>query len=146
MKFRLKPGYYTALLLLLSSCSTRVSPLQYNRDNCEYCKMKLVDEKFGAELITVKGKTMKFDDAGCMLNLEKESLGADQIQEEWVADYMHPGNLIRAFAAVFLKDSLLKSPMGSNLAAFDASRNDIPAHHSASERITWTEVKKTVKK
>ena len=31
------------------------------------CKMTLVDKKFGAEVVTKKGKVYKFDDLNCMI-------------------------------------------------------------------------------
>ena len=53
------------LLLLISSCNTEPQKINYGKDLCEHCKMTIMDKKFGAELITKKGKTMKFDSGEC---------------------------------------------------------------------------------
>ena len=54
--------------LFLISCSTEPEPLVYGTDICHNCKMTLMDNKFGAELVTKKGKVYKFDDMNCFLN------------------------------------------------------------------------------
>ena len=46
--------------------------INYGVDACAYCKMNIVDPKFGAELITKKGRVYKFDAIECMVNYDRE--------------------------------------------------------------------------
>ena len=57
-----------AILVLFQQCTQEPEPLVYGKDVCQFCKMTLMDHKFGAELVTNKGKVYKFDDINCMLN------------------------------------------------------------------------------
>ena len=50
------------LTLSLSSCSTAPQPIRIGQDNCDFCKMTISDNRFGAEIITKKGKVYIFDD------------------------------------------------------------------------------------
>ena len=58
--------------LLLSSCSAGPVPLKPGTDNCEFCKMTISDIRYGAEIITKKGKIFKFDDPQCAISFLKE--------------------------------------------------------------------------
>ncbi|HRI80568.1 MAG TPA: nitrous oxide reductase, partial [Cyclobacteriaceae bacterium] len=59
---------FVVLFLFMAACSTEPEPLQYGKDTCHTCKMTLMDNKFGAEIVTDKGKIYKFDDMSCFLN------------------------------------------------------------------------------
>lgn len=59
------------LAMFLSSCSTKPEPFNYGKDNCYFCKMGIVDPKYGGEVITKKGKVFKFDDLICMARFLK---------------------------------------------------------------------------
>ena len=76
IKYSLSFVYRVLLFVLISSCSSGPEPLYYKKDSCAFCKMQLIDTKFGAELITEKGKIYKFDDIGCMLDFEQQNLGS----------------------------------------------------------------------
>src|ERR1041385_7242913 len=54
--------------ILLCSCTTKTQPIQAGKDNCDYCRMTISDVRFGAEIITAKGKAYKFDDMHCFLS------------------------------------------------------------------------------
>ncbi len=52
------------------SCAPQgAEPIKLNTDGCEFCKMKIADGKFGAEIITAKGRIYKFDDMHCIIEL-----------------------------------------------------------------------------
>jgi copper chaperone NosL len=57
-----------AISIIVIACSIKPEPLQFGMDACYTCKMTLMDNKYGAELVTRKGKVYKFDDINCMLN------------------------------------------------------------------------------
>ena len=66
----LKPAHGILVLLLgvfFSSCSTSPQPINYGNDACHYCQMTIVDQIYGAEVISDKGKIFKFDAAECLI-------------------------------------------------------------------------------
>jgi copper chaperone NosL len=81
--------------------------------------MKIMDQKFGTEVVTRKGKSFKFDSDECLMGyLNTGTLKPDQIRELLVTDYMSPGSFIDARQAFFLYCENLPSPMGGHIAAF----------------------------
>ena len=109
------------LLPALVACSADPEPLAYGTDACHTCKMTLMDKKFGAELVTQKGKVYKFDDVNCMLNFyNAPDNQSEQFKHKLVVDFMQPGKLIPASDAFFVKSSEIKSPMASQIAAFES--------------------------
>ncbi len=106
-----------ALLAFLASCSADPRPIAYGQDGCHHCKMTLMDPKFGAELVTEKGKVFVFDDVNCMM-LFMDSDGAETYKHVLVTDYLNPGVLLDANFAFYLKSEQFKTPMASQIAAF----------------------------
>jgi copper chaperone NosL len=103
----------------LLSCSTEPQPLLYGKDGCHACKMTLVDKKFGSEVVTTKGKVYKFDDVNCMINfLNSGYIEERDIAHRLVIDLANPEKLIPVEHAFFLKSDNIKSPMASQVAAF----------------------------
>ena len=53
-----KAGMLVALFSLSAflSCATGPEPIRFGKDNCHSCKMTLTDKRFGAEIVTKKGK------------------------------------------------------------------------------------------
>jgi copper chaperone NosL len=86
------------LLVLLSfffvSCSKiEAVPIKLNVDNCEFCKMSIADGKYGAEVITEKGRVYKFDDIMCMVNYGKENSNV-KMESYYIHAYTQDNNLI----------------------------------------------------
>jgi copper chaperone NosL len=109
------------LLSLMLACSSEPEPIVYGTDACHTCKMTLMDKKFGAELVTQKGKVYKFDDVNCMLNFYNDTENnAEQFKYKLVVDFSQPEKLITASDAFFLKSDEIKSPMASEIAAFES--------------------------
>jgi copper chaperone NosL len=104
---------------VLVSCSTEPEALQYGKDACYHCKMTLMDNKFGAEIVSKKGKIYTFDDANCLASfINSGQLGDTEIAHCLITDYTHPGTLIDAGKATYIQSDGVKSPMGSHVAAF----------------------------
>jgi copper chaperone NosL len=106
------------LSLMLASCNIQPEPIHYNSDECAYCKMKISDVRFGAELVTAKGKIYKYDSAECLVR----TYISDEHKKYafvLVTDYAQPQNLIDATTATFLISEKQPSPMGGNLSAYD---------------------------
>ena len=112
------------LLFLMLACSTEPQPLVYGKDGCYACKMTLVDRKYGAEIVTTKGKVYKFDDVNCMVNyLHTGEIADRDVAHRLVIDFANPEKLIDTNHAFFLKSENLKSPMASQVAAFSTEQD-----------------------
>ncbi len=107
------------LTITLLSCNVEPEPIQYGTDACHTCKMTLMDKKFGAELVTEKGKVYKFDDVNCMLSFYNANEMSENYKYRLVVDFTQPSKLIDAGDAFYLKSSEIKSPMASQVAAFE---------------------------
>jgi copper chaperone NosL len=108
------------ILLLFTSCSTEPEPLVYGTDVCHFCKMTLMDKKFGAELVTKKGKVYKFDDMNCFLNFYNSAFeNTEDYHHKLVVDFASEGKLIDATHAFYIKSSAIRSPMDGQVAAFE---------------------------
>ena len=113
------PAVAALLVFSLASCSTEPEAISYGKDMCDDCKMTIVDEKFGAEIITKKGKVFKFDDAHCVVNFRKQgSVKESDISQYVFVDFENKNKFIDAQSAFFVLSPLFKSPMNSNVAAF----------------------------
>jgi copper chaperone NosL len=81
--------------------------------------MTISDNRFGAEIITQKGKIYKFDDAGCAASfLEAGKLSRKDVGEIYFTDFSGDHSLILSGQAYFLKSPDLKGPMGGEFTAF----------------------------
>ena len=107
------------LSITILSCAVEPEPLQYGQDACHTCKMTLIDKKFGAELVSNKGKVFKFDDVNCMLTFYNSGdIDSRDFAYRLVTDFSKPATLIDANDAFYLKSPGVKSPMASQIAAF----------------------------
>jgi len=131
--------------VFISSCNTEPDPIMVSVDQCFYCKMMVSDVKFGAEIITVKGKKIKFDDAHCVLAfINTKMIQPTEIKEVYLTDFSalnHP--LIKATDALLLQSDLFKSPMNGNIAAFGNadSMNKIKSTYRANA-VSWNQLVK----
>ncbi|MBL0200926.1 MAG: nitrous oxide reductase accessory protein NosL [Chitinophagaceae bacterium] len=82
--------------------------------------MTISDVRFGAELVTKKGKVYKFDDVHCILAyLKTKDVEPGNINNYYLTNYSGSHQLINVQTALLLKSDALRSPMGGNIAAFD---------------------------
>ena len=101
----------------IESCNNETPKINFGKDMCAFCKMTVIDEKFGALLINNKGKTLCFDCSECMVNYMK--MDKDFHPEKILTiDYCNPRILIDAEKAHYLHGENIKSPMGGNIASF----------------------------
>lgn len=101
------------------SCNSGPQPIKLGADACSFCKMSIADNRFGAEIVTKKGKVYKFDDMHCVLGFMKaNTINNNDIKETWLVNFDEPHNFISAQKAFLLKSSELHSPMGGNVACF----------------------------
>lgn len=132
--------FYTLLLLgiMLVSCSNEPEPIAYGSDQCSYCKMTIVSKAHSAQMVTKKGKQIKYDAIECMVKDNLENYEESEIAIMQFANYLEPGSMLSSPDAVFVIDEKITSPMGANLAAInkDSKQDDFPEVH------TWNELKK----
>lgn len=113
------PLLITILAIILQACSTEPRAINYGQDNCHYCKMKLMDPQFGAELVTKKGKIYIFDDVNCLMSFkDSDEVNEGEIKNILITDYDQGGVLTDATVAFYLKSEYFKTPMASNIVAF----------------------------
>ena len=113
-----------AIALVFTSCSIDPEPLNYGKDQCDHCRMTIMDSKFGAEIITKKGKIYKFDAAECMIRFVKEGkIGEGEVSKYLVIDASKPAQFIDAKDAVYLISENFPSPMGADLSAYGTRNN-----------------------
>ena len=129
-----------ALLVFLASCSADPRPIAYGQDGCHHCKMTLMDPKFGAELVTEKGKVFVFDDVNCMLQY-MDSVNDEVYKHILVTDYLNPGVLLDANVAFYLKADQFKTPMASQIVAFpDYDKMNEFKQKSGGVYLAWGEL------
>jgi len=134
-----------ALLLLLSAsalsaCTTNDSPIaiNYNTDACDNCKMTIVDNKFGCEFKTEKGKAFKFDDLSCMISyLEEGNNNAQAAKYFYVNDFLSR-ELVNIDNVTIIKSENISSPMGGSMASFsNADSAKVYTNYYEAELISW---------
>lgn len=125
--------------ILLISCSKEPKPINFGTDDCDYCKMTISDNRFGAEIVTKQGRTYKFDDLHCVKGfLEDNVIPKENIYSIWLVDFTGNGKLINSEESFLIQSEELKSPMASNVAAFENEKDlkDYQSGYSGTE-IKW---------
>lgn len=132
------------LLLAFYSCSTGPEAIRFGQDSCTNCKMTLSDKRFGAEIVTKKGKVFKFDDLNCLVAyLKKSGINEQDIAQILTVDFKKTALLIDIQKAYFLQNEGLKSPMRGDVASF-SSQSDLDGVKTTiggGKEMTWPEVK-----
>ena len=129
-KTTLKTAFAASSILFLTSCSSEAEPINYGKEACQFCKMTIVDDRFGAEIITKKGKVYKFDDLHCLVHYMKENkVNEANLVHIVVNDFNNKGSFLPVHKAFFVKNEVFKSPMRGDIAAFkseDAAEKALP--------------------
>ncbi len=130
------------ILILVCSCTPKERPVAYGTDECAYCKMIIMDHRYGAELVTQKGKISTFDAAECLIEYlyhNEELLQTAPFL--LVTSYTEPDQLIDAKSAIYLVSKSMPSPMGAYLTAFsnEKAAGDYLAEKGG-ELYTWEEL------
>lgn len=100
-------------LLAYCGCNVNPEPIHYGEDGCQYCQMNIVDARYGAQIVTKKGKIYKFDAVECLINFkEKEGFNDEDLAHVVVNTIDNQGQLVSAKSSMFLRSPQLPSPMG----------------------------------
>jgi len=120
MKIRILILTISLAVIIITACSKQPQPINYGEDECEFCKMIVMDKRYGAELVTDKGKIYFFDSIECLVGfIDNQKMTKDNYHSLWVSNYADPGNIIDAENAIYLKNDELRSPMGLNTLAVE---------------------------
>lgn len=127
--------------LVFNACSVEPQPIQYGVDQCANCKMTIVDQSHGAQLVTKKGRVASFDAIECMTDYLKDKDEAD-FAHILAADLSNPGELVDATSATFLISKQIPSPMGAFLSGFsNKSSADSILSTVDGRLLTWKELR-----
>ncbi len=107
-------------LFFLSGCTTDADKIVVGKDNCAMCKMTITDPKYGAELVTKKGKVFKFDDVDCMMSFLKDDVNKISIKDKYIVDYCANHSLVNINNAFLLKSVQIHAPMNGNIIGFSS--------------------------
>ena len=135
---------FAALCVLVAAACSLAGPrpIAYGAATCDFCRMTVGDERFGSEFVTAHGKIMTFDSIECLAGYAAQARAPGSTGEAYVADFTHPGTLLRADKAQFLRATTLHSPMGRGLVAVPTGA-DITALVTAlgaGHTLSWSDV------
>ncbi|MBX7182122.1 MAG: hypothetical protein K1X82_08420 [Bacteroidia bacterium] len=103
---------FLAFTLLFSGCETKPEKIIITKENCEYCKMTIMDARFGAELITPGGRIYKFDDPICLKNyLSSKKIDANSGYKLYFTEFEPPYDLIPSNQCFWVENDSIAGPM-----------------------------------
>ena len=128
------------IALIFTSCGIGVKPIEYGTDVCYYCDMTIVENQYGAEAVTDKGKIRKFDAIECMVKYIRKNPELEFFSTV-VNVFDQPGELFDAKTCTYLITRALPSPMGAYLTAFSTKEKAIEMQKKKmGELYTWEEI------
>jgi len=108
--------------------------------------MKIMDDRYGAEIVTKKGKVYTYDSIECMVAaLETKQVPESAVHSLYIVDFENPGVFIKPEEAIFVVSKKLASPMGINVSAFSSEKiAQNVAELYFGEQVSWDDVKQLV--
>ena len=103
--------------------------------------MTIMDKRFPASMLTLKGRTVHFDAVECLVDhlAAVEDPGQGTVLR--VTDFSMPGSMTDATTAHYLVSENIASPMGRNISAY-ASPDSCQQmqHRMGGEMYSWNEL------
>lgn len=133
----------TALLLALSAsaCGSGPRPLVVGEDSCRYCRMTIDDPRFGAMVLTARGRLETFDSIECLAGYVGSLAQTSAPRAIWVADVENPSRWLDVNHARFVSGGTLHSPMGRKLVAVDEAADlDGVRQRLGGDVLSWPQV------
>ncbi|RXQ96606.1 hypothetical protein EO244_02985 [Ancylomarina salipaludis] len=119
-----KIGHYSLILifiLALTSCQPKEKAIAYGQDQCQHCRMMIVEKQYGSELVSKKGKVYTFDSIECLIDyLQTDNIDENEIALSLVTSFNQPEALRSVKDSYYLHSLKLPSPMGMFLTAFES--------------------------
>ncbi len=119
-------------------------PIAYGGADCDVCRMRISDDRYGGELVTQTGKVHEFDSIECLAHYSLTSTAERDVRSLWVSDFDHPGHLLPAGSARFVRRGGPGSPMGAGWLAIASSAD--AAKRFGAAPVTWAEVRADVQR
>ncbi len=91
--------------------------IEYGNAECAHCNMMVTEQKFGAELVTDKGRYYFFDSAECLFEYMSEQENTNYTHV-LVTPFLQPNTLVDAKSSFYLISSGIPSPMGAFLSSY----------------------------
>lgn len=144
---------YTALAAVsivmsagLVGCGSDPKPVAVDEqvDKCAVCNMAVKNDQFAVELLQKNGKSLKFDDLGCLFQWTTQN-GVDQVEAQFVRDYKTQ-EWVKLDEATYIFDKNIKTPMAYNVISFK-NKSDAQAFldkQGHGELLTYQELMKHV--
>lgn len=109
------------IILLLASCQPKEKAIVYGQDECIHCRMMIVENQYGTELVTKKGKVYTFDSIECLIDyLRTDNIDENEVALSLVTAFNQPNKLRAVKDSYYLHSIKLPSPMGMFLTAFES--------------------------
>ena len=131
------------MLILLIGCEVKYEPISYGEDKCSFCHMSIVDQRFGAEIVTKKGKIYKFDAVECMINqIQKNNADESDLKFMLTNTLDAPTQLFDASSNVYLISDNMPSPMGMFLNPFkEKEEAQKSLDQNGGQIFSWSELR-----
>ena len=142
-----RTGAIAAVALGTIACaSTEPRDIHYGAEECAYCRMVVSDERYAGQLVSRTGKVFVFDSVECLAAYVLAHHADEAPRSMWVSDFAHPGTLVEAEDARYVRGGPQRSPMGLGLVAFapGADAAELARTHGG-EQVDWTAVLGIVK-
>ena len=135
------------LFVTLTSCSKKAEEINYNNDECNYCRMQISDSRYAATIVVKNDKLYKFDSIECLIGFTLvKNIVENGSMAFYVCDFSNPGNFIEVKNSFFLHNNNFMSPMALNVQAFSSqSEREKFVKENGGEEISWDDVVNMVK-
>jgi len=121
----------TVMLLVAGCGKDDYPPVPINEeiDRCETCNMAIKDDAYATQIITKEGRSLKFDDLGCLVEWRVEH-GTDTIAATYVRDHSSL-EWIKYDKAYYVYDASIQTPMAYGVISFESEKaaNDYISEH-----------------
>jgi copper chaperone NosL len=128
----------------MTSCSKGPKPIAYGKEECTFCKMTIMDKRFGCQIMNTKGKAYSFDDLSCLVGyMQTDIIKQEDIAGIYVPDYLGDNSLHLASGLQFVASEAFRSPMAGNIAAFaNADSAAEYARKMNGKKVVWNQIMK----
>jgi copper chaperone NosL len=110
-----------AAAVVLACAAPGPRAIAFGTEECAHCHMTIADPRYAAVLLTTTGKTIVFDDAGCMANyIATGAIARDKVKGAWFHAFLEPDSVYPAAQVRLVKSDTLRTPMGSGYAVAHA--------------------------
>lgn len=130
------------LAILITSCTKGPKPIGYGKEECSFCKMTIMDKRFGCQIMNTKGKAYSFDDLSCLVGyLQTDIIQPKDISEIYVPDFLGDNTLLQANGLHYIESEAFHSPMAGNIAAFsNVDSAAVYAQKMEGKKVTWDQI------